>query len=80
LRKVLLSLGEECLGAPAPDWAATALAQIDRLEELESLAKKVLRVQSWADLLPQPRKSSRRKKGALDRKLQQTGARSSRQL
>jgi predicted transposase YdaD len=62
LRKVLLSLGEESLGAPAPDWAATALEQIDSLEKLESLAEKLLQVQSWADLLPQPRRPSRRKK------------------
>jgi len=64
LRKVLLSLGEECCGTPAPDWAATALDQIDNLEQLEALAKKVLRVKHWEDLLPKPRKPSRGKKGA----------------
>jgi predicted transposase YdaD len=62
LRKVLLSLGEECTGEPAPDWAASALAQIDSLQELESLAKKVLRVQNWAELLRQPLRPSRRKR------------------
>jgi hypothetical protein len=62
LRKVLLSLGEERFRAPAPDWAATALEQIDSLEQLEALAKKILRVESWTDLLPQPRKLLRRRK------------------
>jgi hypothetical protein len=61
LRKVLLTLGEERFGTPAPSWAATALAKIDALEQLEALAKQILRVQSWADPLPQPRKRSRRK-------------------
>ena len=63
LRKVLLSQGEESFGTPAPAWAATALDQIDSLEQLETLAKKVLRVKHWDDLLPKPRKSSRGKKG-----------------
>ncbi len=64
LRKVLLSQGEERFGGAAPEWAATALEQIDSLEQLEALAKQVLRVQSWADWLPPPRKLSRRKKGS----------------
>ncbi|MBY0523858.1 MAG: hypothetical protein K2R98_10700 [Gemmataceae bacterium] len=63
LRKVLLSQGTERFGAPAPPWAATALAQMEDLEQLEALATKLLRVESWDELLPQPRKSPRRKKG-----------------
>ncbi len=64
LRKVLLSLGEESFGAPAPHWVASALDQIDNLEQLEALVKQVLHVESWADLIPQPRKLPRRKKGS----------------
>jgi hypothetical protein len=43
LRKVLLSQGAERFGAPAPAWAAAALAQLDDLEQLEAFAKKVPR-------------------------------------
>jgi len=61
-RKVLLSQGEDRFGTPAPDWAITALMQIDSLEKLETLARRLLRVETWADLLPHPRKPGRRKK------------------
>lgn len=63
LRKVLLSQGAERFGAPAPSWAAAALAQMENLEQLEALATKLLRAESWDELLPQSRKSPRRKKG-----------------
>lgn len=63
LRKVLLRQGADKFGEPAPDWAAAALAQMDDLEQLEALATKVLHAKSWKELLPPPRKSSRRKKG-----------------
>jgi predicted transposase YdaD len=53
LRKVLLSLGEEQFRAPAPAWAAKALARIDSLERLETLARQVLHAKSWAELLPE---------------------------
>jgi hypothetical protein len=62
--KVLLTLGEERFGTPAPSWAPTALAKIDALEQLEALAKQILRVRSWGDLLPRPRKPSRRKQAS----------------
>jgi predicted transposase YdaD len=62
LRKVLLRLGAEQFGEPAPDWAAAALAQMDDLEQLEALATKVLHAASWKELLPPPRKTPRRKK------------------
>lgn len=63
LRKVLLRLGAEQFGEPAPDWAAAALAQMDDLEQLEALATKVLHAASWKELLPPPHKGPRRKKG-----------------
>jgi hypothetical protein len=63
LRKVLRSQGEEQFGTPAPAWAVRALEQIDSLEQLEALAKQVLRAHAWADLLPQPHKPARRRKG-----------------
>lgn len=61
-RKLLLRQGAEAFGAPAPTWVAETLGQMDNLEHLEALATKLLRVESWEELLP--RKSSRRKKGS----------------
>jgi len=40
-----------------------ALAHMENLAQLEALATKLLRAESWDELLPQPRKSARRKKG-----------------
>jgi hypothetical protein len=58
VRKVLLSLGAEKFNAPVPEWVTMSLEQIDSLEQLEALAKQILRAKSWAELLPQPRKAS----------------------
>ncbi len=63
LRKVLLTQGAELFGEPAPDWATEALAKIEDLAQLEALATKIVRVESWKELLTAPRKAPRRKKG-----------------
>jgi predicted transposase YdaD len=63
LRKVLLRQGADKFNEPVPEWAAAALAEMNDLEQLESLATKLLHVASWKELLSPPRKPSRRKKG-----------------
>jgi hypothetical protein len=63
VRKVLLGQGEVLFGEPPPAWAIAALARIDDLKKLETLAKLVLRVRSWDELLPHEGTPARRKKG-----------------
>jgi predicted transposase YdaD len=59
-RKMLRTQGEEQCGTRPPAWAVRALEQIESLEELEALGKRVLRVHSWEDLLPRPQKGTKR--------------------
>ena len=59
-RKLLLRIGKRQLG-PASAQVRSTIEDIDNLEYLESLADKLLSVQSWQELLdlPKPRRRSR---------------------
>jgi hypothetical protein len=62
LRKILLSLGEDRFGTPAPSWAVKSLDRINSLEDLEVLARRVLHAKSWTDLLGEHHKPTGRKR------------------
>lgn len=65
IREVLLELGEEKFGSAAPEAIREQLTNIVAVAELERLSKRLLKVQSWAELLaPESAavKPSRRKK------------------
>jgi hypothetical protein len=59
-RKLVQIWGKEQCGTAAPAWMVQALEQIDSLEQLEALAKQAVRVRSWEELLPRPRRASGR--------------------
>lgn len=63
LRKVLLALGQDRFGMPAPARVLAALESAS-LEQLEMLARQVLHADSWQQLLAEFRKPARRKKGS----------------
>jgi predicted transposase YdaD len=63
-RKLLLVVGEERFQGPPEATVRARLEQIDDLQQLEKLTRRIMRIDSWDELLPprRPAPSSRRRK------------------